>query len=373
MKFSDDVRHFSKIAARSALLLLVTAACAPAYTTVTLKGDTADVNKVVFYEKGEVHQYVDTTFYNVPVDSISEVFPHCGNQTFSLSDSAKYIQIDYPSIESKKSESCLYEELYTLLILNFEEPITTIVGRFKRVQVSKDRKSITLPYLKDRDLSPTVEYSISTQPQESNYRLASGLDYFGLYADIPAAVGPAWFNGESGLKENRGYIINAVSLGFIFNRVRVASRISILDFEPAAEVAPDTSYTSLSSVSGELGLGYQVLNSDFFTITPSVMGSRRKFEFSDGDDVLDDVETDSFIAYGFNLCVDIKLQQLFRSTEKREEKKNEYLFLKVEGGWYPDLLENAIAQPGAVTYVSFAISGYIGVPFNTRRIKPIKR
>jgi hypothetical protein len=372
MNFSGHKLFFLKLAVHCIIVLTVVASCAPTHTIVTIHGDRADVNKFVFYENGEASEYLDTTFYNVPVDSISEVFKNCGNQTFSLSDSANYILIDYPSREAEKSDSCFYKELYPLLSLNFEEPITTIVGPFERVQVSKDRKSITLPYLKDKDLSPTAEYSISTQPQKPNYRLASGLDYFGLYADIPAAVGPAWFNGESGLIEKRGYIINAVSLGFIFNRVRVASRISILNFKPTAETAPESDYTNLSSVSGELGLGYQVLNSDFFIITPSVMGSRRRFEFSDGNDVLDDIATDSFVAYGLNLCVDFKLQQLFRSKEKREEKKNEYLFLKVEGGWYPDLLENAIAQPGAVTYVSFAISGYIGVPFNTRRIKPIK-
>lgn len=357
--------------------------CIPHNAFISLKGDQADVKTLcVEYKdsvvsRGDVYRHVpllvDTLYSGIPIDSIPEYLKNCDQETYHITDSARGIFVKYPAIQSTYGDTC-YPLLHPQLTFEFEEPITKIEGPYNGVVVSKDQRSITLPTFSRSYKIPTAEFLIlSDSSKPTNYALRRGLDHIGFIIDIPAGVGFGYFNGASGLVSGNGLFIIPLSLGLIFNRFRITSRLAVWNFDPDPVFLSNPEYENLSSVNGELGFGYEVLNSDYFVITPNIFGGRKKFEFSDdGNQELESLESDPYFTYGIGLTSDIKLQQIFRNEKKREEKKGEYFYLKLEGGLYPELFEDPFGYSGSLTYLNFAISGYFGARQTDRRIKERK-
>lgn len=355
----------------SLLLLLIASSCVPQQAIITYKSNepTVDLSVSHLYP-GE--QTADTSFTDLQTDSLTGRLSTCTGPTYTFGDSSGYVLIAYPDRQDVHFDTCGFIKSIPLLEFKFDEPISQIEGPVKGVEVSKDRKRVILPYLNNYYKNPTARYKIATGNKPQNYRLRRQLDYLGMSIDIPAAVGPIWYTGDGGFIESGLVSINVISLTFILNNFRVGQRLSFQDFIPDPETVRNTAYDNLSAFGYELVLGYQVLNSDFFTVSPSLILGNKRYEYSGEGELNDPLESGPYLTYGFSLATDFKLQQLLRSREKREEKKYEYFSLKVEAGWYPNLFKAPYDVSGSVVYLNFAIAGNFGMLLQTRRIKRLK-
>ncbi|MCA1750856.1 MAG: hypothetical protein LC670_03555 [Flavobacteriales bacterium] len=348
-------------------LILALQSCIPRSIFISFEEDKADVRVDAYYDYSTQVFHEDTTHSGVPIDSISKYILTCDQEAFLFSDSAETVFVKFAGEVTDPPAVCV--ALHPQIILQFNKPVTRFSGPTKGLGHTSDRKTFYLPDSPKQLLRNQGGYRFSTDTEsEPNFTHPFGLKYFGFVIDPLPGVGLAWGSGNSKRVFGDGLFLN-FGLAFIMNDFRAIMRLAYFDFNSVRDIPPDPIFTGVSAGNLEFGLGYELLNTEFFTFIPNFFGGRKSFRFYDSDGAADRIGTDQFYTYGAGLTLDFKLHQLLRTKAQREAKKGEYFYLKFDAGWYPELFREPFNISGSVTYFTVGIAGYFGGPNEVRRVK----
>jgi len=303
------------------------------------------------------------------VDSVAPYTDQCGVEAYRVTRTNQGLSIQFNQKELKQKPECL--DSHPALILRFNDEIRNIEGDLSSLEMHDSYRQVLIwpqQFRIEKNYSQYPQLQISTDSVLNiNYEKKSRWDYKGFIIDPLPGFGPIWINGGMENSISGRTFIN-MSAAFILNHMRFAARLASLENRIKDDATAYSEYDWATSTTIELGVGREIWDTQFHTITPMVFGGLRRFSISQETDQLDDVELKRRIALALGLTVDIKVQQFFRSRSKRIENEGFYIGLKIDSGVYPSLTEPTLGGNSSFYYCTLGLSLYFGGPVNPFKI-----
>lgn len=154
-----------------------------------------------------------------------------------------------------------------------------------------------------------------------------------------------------------------VNIGLIFikDKIHYNARLSVMTGELKKDLEFDNNWnkeSSFQSTNLDLALGYHLIDSRRFNVIPFLSVGSKYFNSFEKD--LDQSNSvGGFFSYGASLAVDYKIH--FAVKEKNRypgsDFTQQYLYIRVLGGVYPNHYSNVLNLYGSLTFINFTIGG----------------
>jgi len=359
------------------LLLFTLTSCIQTYKNISISEN--NTTKITY---NKICPIIDSTSgieYEVfnEITAIVENIDSLGNHMQVLGKEFYIFNYDSNSFKLKISDDTIfnktpyYRSIPKSIKWEFPKKIINVSGQGK---VYLHRNSRTLVIYKSKSNYITsdekVDITVSFEHDSigSQIKHPIGFKRVGYAIDPLPGVGLTNVNGAARTYLNGTYFMNWGFSTFIFNRVRFVPRLAIMNGKTNGKLKDLEAYTHFENTNLEFGIGYELLNNPYINITPIMYGGVNKLDFYVEDESFVSVSRNGGFKYSVGTTIDLKIDPIFRSKEKRKSKKNEYFYIKVDAGWYPNYFKKSLTLEGSVSYLTFAIGGYISVDNNFRRV-----
>jgi len=308
------------------------------------------------------------------LDSVATYTDQCGFEAYSLSRTSQGLTVQFNYEELKQKPECL--DNHPALILRFQDQIRNIKGDLSSLEMHDSFRQVLIwptTFLIEKNYSKYPQLQISVDSTSIlNYKKRSRWNYKGFIIDPLPGFGPIWVNGGMENSISGRTFIN-MGLAFVLNHMRFGVRLASLENSIKDDATSYSEYDWAKSTTLELGVGREIWDTQFHTITPMVYGGLRRFSISQEIDELDDVELKRRFAYALGLTLDIKVQQFFRSKIKRAENQGVFIGLKIDSGVYPSLSEPTLGGNSSFYYCTAGLTLHFGGPVNPFKIVPLEK
>lgn len=357
-------------------LAFVLFSCGPTYKKIVITEDnTATITSLSnpIFQEGDT---ITPEFFGEVIDSITDLdslgsFIQVGNKdVYSFEYNKEYFKLEILDSGLVK-RTPLYRSVPDYLFWEFPDKIIGISG-IGEVHLHRNSKIFRIDKSESNYIDSNNALHIialfGDNSIKSRIKHPFSLRRAGASMENLPSFGFSHIHGTAS-EYIDGLLFMNWGLSIILNKFRVTPRLTILDSEIIKSIGQPPGLDHLKNQKVEFGLGYELINSTYLNFTPNVFLGKNKMYFYSSSESVKSQTLYSGVDYCIGATLELKINPVFRNNVKRNALKDEYFFLKVDAGWYPNYFRDVLTIKGSMSYLTFALGWYFVRNNNFRRVK----